>query len=132
MKKILAGTVLLTALVAFSGCSNVGTNFDVNLVNQIQNGKTTQAEISSMFGTPYKKGIQNGHPIWVYEYDQYRAGGKKASKDLTILFNDDGVVRTTQFMSTGDTSGMTTPAGGATPDSGPFKSNCINCVSQLK
>ncbi len=131
MGKILAATVLLATLVAFSGCSNVGTNFDVNLVNQIQNGKTTQAEISSMFGTPYKKGIQNGHPIWVYEYNQYRAGGKKTSKDLTVLFNDDGVVRTTQFMTTGDKSGMVAADSGAAPD-GPFKSNCINCVSQLK
>ena len=101
MKQSLTGILLLVTLVTISGCSNVGTNFDTNLANQIQKGKTTQSDITAMFGHPYKTGVQNNHPAWVYEYDQYRAIGADSSKDLLVVFNDDKTVRLYQFMSTG-------------------------------
>ena len=99
MKETLASMVLLATLVAFSGCSNIGKNFDADLVKQVQVGKTTQSDIEKMFGQPYKKGVYNGYLMWSYEYDQYRALGTKASKDLTIVFDEKGVVKTSQIMS---------------------------------
>lgn len=105
MKSTLTGMLFLAALITFTGCSNVGSNFDVNLAQQIQKGKTTQAEIQNMFGNPYKTGVQNAHPAWVFEYDQYRAIGADASKDLIVVFNDDKTVRSYQIMSTLDQDG---------------------------
>lgn len=98
MKKTLLGMVLLATLTAF-GCSHIGTNFDPNLVKSIETGKTTQNDIINMFGQPYKKGIQNGRAIWTYEYDEYHVMGEKASKDLTIVFDENGKVKSQQIMS---------------------------------
>lgn len=106
MKQSLTGILLLVTLITFSACSNVGTNFDINLVKQIQKGKTTQAEIENMFGQPYKTGVQNAHPAWVYEFNEYRAMGADASKDLIVVFNADKTVRTHQIMATRETDAV--------------------------
>ena len=98
MKKTLLGVAFLATLMAF-GCSKIGTNFDPKLAQKIENGKTTQAEIEKMFGAPYKKGIQNGRAMWTYEYDEYQALGEKASKDLPIVFDESGKVKSHQLMS---------------------------------
>lgn len=146
MKQSLTGILLLVTLITFSACSNVGTNFDTSMVKQIQKGKTTQADIENMFGQPYKTGVQNGHPAWVYEFDQYRAFGDDASKDLLIVFNDNKTVRTHQIMSTGslsDDSGSGSGssrggAGGSSDHSGSSKGaglnnyNCGNCNTTYK
>ena len=98
MKKTLTSLALLATLMVF-GCSHIGTNFDPNLAKKIENGKTTQSEIEKMFGQPFKKGLQNGRTMWTYEYDEYQALGEKASKDLTIVFDESGKVKSHQIMS---------------------------------
>lgn len=90
---------LLAILLAFSACANVGANFDATRANQIQNGKTTLQDVETLLGSPYKRGIQNGNQVWTYEYDQYRALGEKSSKDLAIVFDDKGVVKSHHIMS---------------------------------
>ncbi len=99
MRKIFLGVALLVSFAALSACSNVGANFDTNLVKQIQNGKTTIEDVEKLLGRPYKRGMQNGNSIWTYEYDQYRALGEKSSKDLAIVFDNKGVVKSHQVMS---------------------------------
>lgn len=99
MKRIFLGVALLVNIMLFTACSNVGSNFDTNLVKQIQNGKTTIEDVEKLLGTPYKRGMQNGNSIWTYEYDQYRALGEKSSKDLAIVFDNKGVVKSHQVMS---------------------------------
>jgi outer membrane protein assembly factor BamE (lipoprotein component of BamABCDE complex) len=99
MKRVFLGVALFATLAFYSACSNVGSNFDTNLVKQIQNGKTTIDDVEKLLGPPYKRGIQNGNQVWTYEYDQYRALGEKASKDLAIAFDSKGVVKSHQVMS---------------------------------
>ena len=53
-----------------------------------------------MFGEPFKTGIQNGQPIWIYEDHRYSAIGNDKSKDLIIIFGQDGLVKSHQFMTT--------------------------------
>ena len=64
----------------------------------IVNGITTQTEIKIMFGKPFKTGIQNGQPIWVYEHNRYHLINDNVSKDLIVIFGPNGVVQSHQYM----------------------------------
>lgn len=103
MKRFLPIGILL-AILAVTGCGTSGKEFNEVLYDNIQNGHTTQEEVESMFGQPFKKGVQNGKAIWVYEHNKYRLIGKDTSKDLVITFDKAGVVETHQFMTSQPTS----------------------------
>ena len=61
------GIVIVVGIVLISnGCGTVGESFNTSKVESIVNGITTQSDIKKMFGKPFKIGIQNGQPIWVY------------------------------------------------------------------
>ena len=94
----------LFAGLAVIGCGTSGKEFNADLFESIQNGHTTQQEVESMFGHPFKKGLQNGQDVWVYEYNKYRMFGSDTSKDMVIVFDDSGVVENHQFMSSQPTS----------------------------
>lgn len=91
--------LLLTILLFISGCGTAGKDFDESLYKNIVIGTTTHKEIQAMFGVPFKKGIQNGYKSWTYEYNFYNALGKDITKDMIIVFTQDGVVKSHQMMS---------------------------------
>ncbi len=92
--------IVMTSIFVFGGCGGtVGKKFNTPAVENIINGTTTQKEIKNMFGKPFKTGIQNGKPIWVYEDNRYNLLGNETSKDLIIVFGPSGVVQSHQFMS---------------------------------
>jgi hypothetical protein len=94
------GIVIVVAIVLISnGCGTVGKSFNVSKVETIVNGTTTQSDIKKMFGEPFKIGIQNGQPIWVYEDHHYSIIREETSKDLIIIFGPNGIVQSYQFMS---------------------------------
>ncbi len=90
---------LLLCLTWIAGCGTVGSDFSVEQAHSIENGKTTKEDIAQMFGEPFKTGIQNGHPIWIYEQNKYKAMGDDTSKSLIVEFDDKGVVRSFQVTS---------------------------------
>ena len=90
--------VLITCMAVMSGCGSVGKDFDIEMAQTIQNGKTTQSDIKKMFGSPFKTGVQNGNPVWVYEKNVYRALGKDSSKSLIVEFDHKGIVTGHQIM----------------------------------
>ena len=91
---ILVGIILLP-----SGCGTAGKSFNTSKIGSIVNGTTTRSDIKKIFGEPFKTGIQNGQPIWVYEDNHYSIIGEETSKDLIIIFSPDGIVQSYQFMS---------------------------------
>jgi len=91
---ILVGIILLP-----SGCGTVGKSFNISKIESIVNGTTTRSDIKKIFGEPFKTGIQNGQPIWVYEDHHYSIISNDSSKDLIIIFGPNGVVQSHQFMS---------------------------------
>ena len=94
------GVVIVVGIVLISnGCGTVGKSFNTSKVESIVNGITTQSDIKKMFGKPFKIGIQNGQPIWVYEDHHYSIIREGTSKDLIIIFNPEGIVQSYQFMS---------------------------------
>ena len=103
MKCIFLVTFLGTACI-LGGCGTAGKNFYTSKINSITNGVTTQAEIKIMFGKPFKTGIQNGQPVWIYEHSRYNLINSGLSKDLIIVFGPHGVVQSHQFMTSEPTS----------------------------
>ena len=91
---ILVGTILLPG-----GCGTAGKSFNASKIESIVNGTTTRSDIKKIFGEPFKTGIQNGQPIWVYEDHHYSIISNDSSKDLIIIFGPNGVVQSHQFMS---------------------------------
>jgi hypothetical protein len=84
--------------IFFSGCGTAGKNFDESLYSNIVKGTTTHKEVKAMFGPPFKKGIQNGYPVWTYEYNHVNSFGSDIIKDMIIVFEKNGVVKSHQLM----------------------------------
>lgn len=94
------GLVILVGIILISnGCGASGKSFNTSKVESIVSGSTTRSDIEKMFGEPFKTGIQNGQPIWVYEDNHYSIMREETSKDLMIIFSLDGKVQSYQFMS---------------------------------
>ena len=93
-------TSLATIFLAlfFSGCGTAGKNFDESLYFNIVKGTTNHKEIQAMFGPPFKKGIQNGFRVWTYEYNHVNSFGSDIIKDMIIVFEKNGLVRSHQLM----------------------------------
>ena len=90
--------IFLETAWALGGCGTVGKNFNEFKTANITSGVTTQAEIEIMFGKPFKTGLQNGQPVWIYEHNRYYLINDNTSKDLVIVFGPSGVVQSHQFM----------------------------------
>ena len=90
--------ILLSGFLLAYGCGTAGKNFGESLYKNIVTGTTTQKEIHTMFGSPFKKGVQNGYPVWTYEYNFYNSLGNDITKDMVIAFDHRGVVKSHQMM----------------------------------
>ncbi len=99
MKPLLILGILFFCFSWTLGCGTHGKDFDMEQAKTIQNGKTTREDIALMFGEPFKVGVQNSHPIWVYEQSRWQAIGEGPSKSLIVEFDDNGVVRNHSIMS---------------------------------
>ena len=81
------------------GCGTTGRNFDASKVEKIINGSTTAAEVKQLLGEPFRKGMQNGKMVWIYEYNYYHSLGPDMSKDVFVTFDENNVVSSHQLMS---------------------------------
>jgi outer membrane protein assembly factor BamE (lipoprotein component of BamABCDE complex) len=113
MNKKMIASIICIALVlpttfSLGGCAMGNESLakeDANTLQQkITKGKTTKAEIQTMFGEPTEKGTKNGREYWMYRLQTASAktfipfvnltGGNSGTeiKDLTIEFSKTGVV----------------------------------------
>ncbi|MBN1622515.1 MAG: outer membrane protein assembly factor BamE [Endomicrobiales bacterium] len=97
MKKIL---MVLLFLALFAGCATVGHDFDTSQVPKIQIGKTTQEDLRSMFGSPWRVGVEDGNQTWTYGKYKYRLFGESSTQDLVVRFDDNGVVTSFTYNTT--------------------------------
>jgi hypothetical protein len=103
MKRFAVHPGILVCLVVFAlgvSCASVGRDFPSASVPGIQIGKTTQADIQSMFGPPWRVGIEDGQRTWTYGKYHYRLFGQSDTKDLVIRFNANNVVVSYSFNTT--------------------------------
>lgn len=92
---IITWTLLAALSLPFTGCMpSVGRPFPVEQVRQIEIGVTTKDEIRTMFGDPWRTGVEDG--FRTYTYGEYSV---KMSRDLVIRFDDQDVVKSYSFSS---------------------------------
>jgi outer membrane protein assembly factor BamE (lipoprotein component of BamABCDE complex) len=95
---------VLALTLALAGCFSVGRNFSSAPVRKIEKGVSTKEDVRKLFGEPFRTGLDDGYESWTYVYNRWAPFSQTKSKDLYIVFNKDGTVRTYTFNSNlGDT-----------------------------
>lgn len=92
--------MVLVFVLFMPGCAKVGQDFPVAGVTTIEIGKTTQLEIRSTFGSPWRTGREDGQLTWTYGNYSYGLFMAKKAKDLVIKFDDKNVVVSYTFSTT--------------------------------
>ena len=92
--------LLAILILFFSGCATIGKDFPASKVSEIEIGITTQNEIHTMFGSPWRIGIEDGQRTWTYGNYSYGLFVEKKAKDLVIRFNEKNVVASYTFSTT--------------------------------
>jgi hypothetical protein len=99
IRRNLAVAALGCLALAAAGCFTVGDNFSSMPVKKIEKGVTTKKEIEKMFGDPFRTGLDDGYESWTYYYNQWSILSQTRSKDLYVVFNKDGTVRSYTYNS---------------------------------
>jgi outer membrane protein assembly factor BamE (lipoprotein component of BamABCDE complex) len=94
--RVLWGGLLWLTLV---GCFTVGKNFPSGPVRKVEKGISTKADVRKMFGEPFRTGLDDGYESWTYVYNRWNMLSTTRSKDLYVVFNKDGTVRSYTFNS---------------------------------
>ena len=79
-------------LALLQGCATMGAPFLFQGPESIVVGKTTQAEVLTQYGKPFRVGFENGDTKWTYGYYRYKLFGTSNTKDLAVTFDKNGVV----------------------------------------
>lgn len=83
---------VMSLFLMSAGCATMGHEFPAGQVQTIRIGETTQNDIYTTFGTPWRTGIENGLKTWTYGNYQYNAFTESETEDLVIKFDKRGVV----------------------------------------
>jgi hypothetical protein len=94
---LLIGSICATQL---TGCFTVGQEFAASRVPDIKIGQTRKQDISQMFGTPWRTGLEDGHATWTYGIYKYSLFGGDDTQDLLVRFDSQSVVHSYTFSST--------------------------------
>jgi hypothetical protein len=89
---LLESRMIWLVLLILTGCATAGRAFVFESPSSIQIGKTTQAEVLTKYGEPFRAGYANGNLKWTYGYYRYRLFGDTDTKDLDITFDKNGTV----------------------------------------
>ena len=99
-KEMRAGWLILAAVVIVSmGCLAMGRPFPITAVSMIKTGETTEADISRLFGPPWRTGIEDGDRTWTYAYYRYTVPNGAQTRDLIVRFDKNGIVSSYTFSS---------------------------------
>lgn len=99
LRKTLGGLAVMIFLMT-SGCATVGHDFPTAPVSTIKIGETTQNDIYTTFGAPWRTGLDNGMKTWTYGSYYYSLFSDGSTEDLVIKFDNRGVVASFVFNTT--------------------------------
>jgi len=100
VQKSIRTIAVFVLATSFSGCVTVGHEFPAGQVSSIKIGESTQTDITNLFGTPWRTGVENGLKTWTYGDYNYSLFSNGNSEDLVIRFNKNNVVSSYNFNST--------------------------------
>jgi outer membrane protein assembly factor BamE (lipoprotein component of BamABCDE complex) len=92
--------LMLSVFLLSSGCATVGQDFPDSLVPRIKTHETTQDQVRSMFGAPWRVGLEDGQQTWTYGRYRYSLFRDASTKDLVIRFDKKGIVSSYSFNTT--------------------------------
>jgi len=95
-----AAALALSGLLLLSACASIGHEFPAGQVSTIRIGETTQNDIYTTFGAPWRTGIDNGMKTWTYGDYYYSLFSDGETEDLVIKFDNRGVVASYVFNTT--------------------------------
>jgi len=81
-------------------CATVGHDFAVERVSEIRLHQTTQDEVRSMFGEPWRTGLDDGQVTWTYGKYRYALFSQASTTDLVLRFDAEGKVVSYTFNTT--------------------------------
>lgn len=90
-------SVSILTVFLMTGCASIGHEFPASQVSTIRIGETTQSDIYTTFGTPWRTGIENGMKTWTYGDYRYSLFNDGSTEDLVIKFDSSGVVASYVF-----------------------------------
>lgn len=93
-------SLLVSVFLTLAGCATIGHEFPAGQVSTIKIGGTTQNEIYTTFGSPWRTGIDNGMRTWTYGHYRYSLLTEGSTEDLVIKFDQRGVVVSYVFNTT--------------------------------
>ncbi len=99
LRKTLGGLAVMIILLT-SGCATVGHEFPASQVSTIKIGETTQNDIYTTFGSPWRTGLDNGMKTWTYGNYHYSLFSDGSTEDLVIKFDKRGIVASFVFNTT--------------------------------
>jgi hypothetical protein len=97
-KKICLWIAFASSAFTTTSCLTVGEPFSSS-VSWIKPHKTTKAEVERVFGQPFRTGYDSGLMTYSYGYYKYSAFEDSQTKDLTIRFDNQGIVESYTFSS---------------------------------
>lgn len=83
---------LASALILLAACATMGSPFRFAGAESVEVGKTSKSEVLSLYGKPFRVGVENGDATWTYGYYRYKLFGDSQTKDLKITFDKKGIV----------------------------------------
>lgn len=99
VRKAFAGLLVMMFLLV-SGCATIGHEFPAGQVSSIKIGETTQNDIYTTFGAPWRTGLDNGMKTWTYGNYYYSLFGEGSTEDLVIKFDKRSIVASFVFNTT--------------------------------
>ena len=94
-------SILLAGLVVImTGCLTIGNYFSSIPVKDIVIGETTKSDLREMFGQPYQTGFDSGNRSWTYIYISYQVFQPVTQKNLYVIFDEGGMVKSYSFNET--------------------------------
>jgi len=103
MRTVFKSTLPIMAVFMFLmlvGCATIGTEFNTDAVSRIVIGETGQADMQTLFGDPWRTGIEDGSPTWTYACYRLRLFKAPETSDLYVRFDATGKVASYAFNST--------------------------------
>lgn len=95
-----AAALVFSSLFLLSACASIGHEFPAGQVSTIRIGESTQNDIYTTFGAPWRTGIDNGMKTWTYGNYYYSLFSDGETEDLVIKFDNRGVVLSYVFNTT--------------------------------
>ena len=90
----------LVTASSLTACITIGRSFPTQGVPSVAIGRSTQADIQKIYGSPFRTGVEDGDVTWTYVNYKLRVFGQQCTQDLVVRFTANGVVKSFTYNTT--------------------------------